>query len=119
MGALRAGFLANALVPMLILHAAVTMAIPLNTTAVSSTENCVWEFSPTICGEGVSYQELAYPRQQSCIPLPTPMKNVWTNECSSWFGEPDCLPLPNNPHFMLIHTLGMEQLVELALTRMN
>jgi hypothetical protein len=79
-------------VPTLTLRAAITTAMPLNTTAVSATDNCIWEFSPTVCGEGVSYQELVYPRKKTCMPLPTPMKNVWTNECSSWFGESHCLP---------------------------
>ncbi|EXJ55566.1 hypothetical protein A1O7_08494 [Cladophialophora yegresii CBS 114405] len=108
MDKLRGGFLAVALLPTLILHAAVTTAAPLNTTAVSSADNCVWEFSPTICGEGVSYQELVYPRQQICMPLPTPMKNIWTNECSSWFGELECLFLRNSPYLKVDRTLRTE-----------
>ncbi|EXJ74942.1 uncharacterized protein A1O5_01638 [Cladophialophora psammophila CBS 110553] len=69
-----------------VLHA---MAMPFNLANVSGvrSNSCVWEFSPTICGEDVGYQELAYPENTVCMPLTVGMKNVWTNECSSWFGE--------------------------------
>ena len=85
---LRAGVFAVPISVALIL-APLIAAAPLNATDLDSTKanSCVWEFSPTICGEGISYEELVYPQTTVCIPLAIPMKNVWTNECSSWFGE--------------------------------
>ncbi|KIW82221.1 hypothetical protein Z517_05248 [Fonsecaea pedrosoi CBS 271.37] len=63
------------------------MPFPVTNITDIGSNSCIWDFSPTICGEDVSYQQLVYPPTTGCMPLATGMKNVWTNECSSWFGE--------------------------------
>ncbi|OQU94555.1 hypothetical protein CLAIMM_00902 isoform 1 [Cladophialophora immunda] len=81
-----------------VLQVLISTATPFDIANISNTSsnNCVWEFSPAICGEAVSYQELVYPTTTECMPLAIGMKNVWTNECSDWFGactmwiQPDC-----------------------------
>ncbi len=66
-------------------------ATPLEKTTAGGVRSsaCVWEFSPgsEICGEDVSSYELVYPRNGTCLPVPSGMKNVWTNECSDLFGK--------------------------------
>ncbi|OAL34810.1 hypothetical protein AYO20_06005 [Fonsecaea nubica] len=69
------------------------MPFPVTNITDVGSNGCVWDFSPTanvrwqICGENVSYQQLVYPTTTGCMALATGMKNVWTNECSSWIGE--------------------------------
>ncbi|KIW33979.1 uncharacterized protein PV07_00787 [Cladophialophora immunda] len=75
-----------------VLQVLISTATPFDIANISNTSsnNCVWEFSPAICGEAVSYQELVYPTTTECMPLAIGMKNVWTNECSDWFGKIHC-----------------------------